>query len=200
MPAHTDRPQLGVKSTRNFVGTNAVKNAMTLPKQPCPRYVDRPTGSAFDLEVMNDTVTHSEGGAITMVIIVTQYIEGYHRSITMLIIVTQYIEGYHRSTTMLIIVTQYIEGYHRYITMLIIVTQYIEGYHRSTTMLIIVTQYIEGYHRYITMLIIVTQYIEGGYHTSFFLLVQQPKAIYLANPVLSDKVFFPVDYISFGCI
>ena len=30
-------------------------------------------------------------------------------------------------------------------------------------------------------------------------IVQQPKAIYLANPVLSDKAFFPVDYISFGC-
>ena len=32
------------------------------------------------------------------------------------------------------------------------------------------------------------------------LIVQQPKAIYLANPVSSDKVFFSVDYISFGCI
>ena len=31
-------------------------------------------------------------------------------------------------------------------------------------------------------------------------IVQQPKAIYLANPVSSDKVFFSVDYISFGCI
>ena len=31
-------------------------------------------------------------------------------------------------------------------------------------------------------------------------LVQQPKAIYLTNPVSSDKVFFSVDYISFGCI
>ena len=31
--------------------------------------------------------------------------------------------------------------------------------------------------------------------------VQQPKAIYLANPVSSDKVlFFSVDYISFGYI
>ena len=31
-------------------------------------------------------------------------------------------------------------------------------------------------------------------------IVQQLKAIYLANPVLSDKVVFSVDYISFGCI
>ena len=31
-------------------------------------------------------------------------------------------------------------------------------------------------------------------------IVQQPKAIYLTNPVSSDKVFFSVDYISFGCI
>ena len=29
-------------------------------------------------------------------------------------------------------------------------------------------------------------------------LVQQPKA--LANLVSPDKVFFPADYISFGCI
>ena len=32
------------------------------------------------------------------------------------------------------------------------------------------------------------------------IIVQQPKAIYLANPVSPDKVFFSVDYISFGCI
>ena len=31
-------------------------------------------------------------------------------------------------------------------------------------------------------------------------LVQQPKAIYLANPVSSDKVSFSADYISFGCL
>ena len=31
-------------------------------------------------------------------------------------------------------------------------------------------------------------------------IVQQPKVIYLAKPVLSDKVFFSADYISFVCI
>ena len=31
-------------------------------------------------------------------------------------------------------------------------------------------------------------------------IVQQPEAIYLANPVSSDKLFFSSDYISFGCI
>ena len=31
-------------------------------------------------------------------------------------------------------------------------------------------------------------------------IVQQPKAICLGNPVLPDKVFFPADYISLGCI
>ena len=31
-------------------------------------------------------------------------------------------------------------------------------------------------------------------------IVQQPKAIYLAKPVSSDKVFFSADYISFGCL
>ena len=51
VPPHTERPQLGAKSTRDFVSTNATKNVLTVPKEPCPRYVDRPTGSAFDLEV-----------------------------------------------------------------------------------------------------------------------------------------------------
>jgi len=51
VPPHTERPQPGAKSTRNFVSTNAMKNVLTVPKEPCPRYVDRPTGSAFDLEV-----------------------------------------------------------------------------------------------------------------------------------------------------
>ena len=31
-------------------------------------------------------------------------------------------------------------------------------------------------------------------------IVQQPKVIYLAKPVSSDKVFFSADYISFVCI
>ena len=31
-------------------------------------------------------------------------------------------------------------------------------------------------------------------------IVQQPKAIYLPNPVSSDKGLFSADYISFGCI
>ena len=31
-------------------------------------------------------------------------------------------------------------------------------------------------------------------------IVQQPKATCLGNPVSPDKVFFPADYISFGCI
>ena len=32
------------------------------------------------------------------------------------------------------------------------------------------------------------------------IIVQQPKAIYLANPVLSDKVFFFCGLYIFGCI
>lgn len=51
VPVHTDRPQPGAKSSRNFVTTNAMKTVLTVPKEPNPRYVDRPTGSAFNLEV-----------------------------------------------------------------------------------------------------------------------------------------------------
>ena len=44
------------------------------------------------------------------------------------------------------------------------------------------------------------RYTEAGMLLKMAIIVQQPKAIYLANPVSSDKVVvFPVD-TSFGCI
>ncbi len=50
VPRHTDRPQMGAKSTRNFVKTNAVNNIMSVPRKPAPQYVDTALGSCYKLE------------------------------------------------------------------------------------------------------------------------------------------------------
>ena len=51
VPSHTDRPQMGAKSTRNFVTANAVYNVMSVPRKPAAKYVDTAGGTTHDLEV-----------------------------------------------------------------------------------------------------------------------------------------------------
>ncbi len=50
MPGHTERPQMGAKSTRNFIATNAVNNILSVPRKPAPTYVDTEAGSKHQLE------------------------------------------------------------------------------------------------------------------------------------------------------
>lgn len=50
VPLHNDRPQMGAKSTRDFIKTNAVNNIMTVPKKPAAKYVDSATGATHSLE------------------------------------------------------------------------------------------------------------------------------------------------------
>ncbi|XP_064401854.1 enkurin-like [Halichondria panicea] len=50
VPGHTERPQMGAKSTRNFIATNAVNNILSVPRKPAPTYVDTEAGSKHQLE------------------------------------------------------------------------------------------------------------------------------------------------------
>ncbi len=50
VPGHTERPQMGAKSTRNFIATNAVNNIISVPRKPAPIYVDTSAGSKHQLE------------------------------------------------------------------------------------------------------------------------------------------------------
>ena len=51
VPSHTDKPQMGAKTTKNFITTNAVNNIMSVPKKPPANYVDTATGARQELEV-----------------------------------------------------------------------------------------------------------------------------------------------------
>lgn len=50
VPPHTERPQMGAKSSKNFITTNAVTNVMSVPRKPAPKYVDTAGGSRHELE------------------------------------------------------------------------------------------------------------------------------------------------------
>lgn len=45
VPTHNERPQMGTKTTRNFITTNAVTNIMSVPRNPPLKYVDTSKGS-----------------------------------------------------------------------------------------------------------------------------------------------------------
>lgn len=46
----TDRPLLGVKTTKNFVSQNAIDAIMAVPRKPERNYVDARTGDKFPLD------------------------------------------------------------------------------------------------------------------------------------------------------
>lgn len=50
VPPHTDQPQMGSKSNKNYITTNAVNNIMAVPRKPAAKYVDTVSGDRFDLE------------------------------------------------------------------------------------------------------------------------------------------------------
>ena len=51
VPSHSDKPQMGSKTTKNFITTNAVNNIMSVPRKPAPKYVDTVMGTRCDMEV-----------------------------------------------------------------------------------------------------------------------------------------------------
>ena len=51
VPTHIDQPQMGSKTSKNFITTNAVNNIMSVPRKPAPKYVDTAGGTRHDLEV-----------------------------------------------------------------------------------------------------------------------------------------------------
>ena len=53
VPNHKDNPQMGTKTTRNFITTNAVNNIMSVPRKPPSKYVDSPKGTKHLVEVNN---------------------------------------------------------------------------------------------------------------------------------------------------
>lgn len=50
VPNHKDNPQMGTKTTRNFITTNAVNNIMSVPRKPPSKYVDSPKGTKHLVE------------------------------------------------------------------------------------------------------------------------------------------------------
>ena len=50
VPRHDERPQMGKKTNKDFVKTNAIENITTIPKKPVPKYVDSPQGKTYALE------------------------------------------------------------------------------------------------------------------------------------------------------
>ena len=54
VPCHTEKPQMGAKSSRDFVTTNAVNTITSVPRKAQPKYVDTATGCTHDLEVRTD--------------------------------------------------------------------------------------------------------------------------------------------------
>lgn len=49
IPSKDDVPLMGVKTTKNFISTNAVENITSVPKQPMKRYVDTRHGDTHSL-------------------------------------------------------------------------------------------------------------------------------------------------------
>ncbi|KAL5497331.1 hypothetical protein EMCRGX_G013791 [Ephydatia muelleri] len=50
VPKHTEKPQMGTTSSKNFISTNVATNVTAVPKKPTPKYVDTAMGDRFDLE------------------------------------------------------------------------------------------------------------------------------------------------------
>lgn len=50
VPAHTDCPQMGAKSTRDFISTNAVSTIMSVARKSKPVHVDKEVGTRHALE------------------------------------------------------------------------------------------------------------------------------------------------------
>jgi hypothetical protein len=51
VPRHNEQPQMGAKSSQNFITTNAVTNIMSVPRQPPSKFVDAPQGTKHLVEV-----------------------------------------------------------------------------------------------------------------------------------------------------
>ena len=58
VPSHREQPQMGTKSTKNFITTNAVNNIMSVSRKPAPKYVDTAVGAKHDLGVCTCTTVH----------------------------------------------------------------------------------------------------------------------------------------------
>lgn len=50
VPKHTEKPLMGLRSTKNFVTTNAVENIMSVPKKPEKKFVDTRAGTTHNLD------------------------------------------------------------------------------------------------------------------------------------------------------
>ncbi|ESP01923.1 hypothetical protein LOTGIDRAFT_199949 [Lottia gigantea] len=49
IPSKDDKPLMGLKTTKNFITTNAVQNITSVPKRPEKKYVDTRNGDAHNL-------------------------------------------------------------------------------------------------------------------------------------------------------
>lgn len=50
VPTLHDKPQMAVKTNKDFIKTNAISTITAVPKKPQPKYVDSPKGTSFPLE------------------------------------------------------------------------------------------------------------------------------------------------------
>jgi len=50
VPKHTEKPLMGLRSTKNFITTNAVENIMSVPKKPGKKFADTRGGATHDLD------------------------------------------------------------------------------------------------------------------------------------------------------
>ncbi|NP_001158494.1 enkurin, TRPC channel interacting protein [Saccoglossus kowalevskii] len=51
VPTQEDKPLMGIKSTKNFITTNAVENIMSVPKKPAPNFADTKKGDTHPLDI-----------------------------------------------------------------------------------------------------------------------------------------------------
>jgi hypothetical protein len=49
VPNHTEKPLMGLRSTKNFITTNAVENIMSVPRKPEKKFVDTRVGATHPL-------------------------------------------------------------------------------------------------------------------------------------------------------
>jgi len=49
VPERTDRPLMGLKTTKNFITTNAVENITSVPKKPAKKFADTRNGDTHNL-------------------------------------------------------------------------------------------------------------------------------------------------------
>lgn len=49
VPKHDDKPLMGLKTTKNFITTNAVENITSVPRKPEKKFVDTRIGDTQNL-------------------------------------------------------------------------------------------------------------------------------------------------------